>query len=31
MIVNTNKDAEISEIVFDEKDYSEEWNEEMEA
>lgn len=31
MIVNTNKDAEISEIVFDEKDYSEEWNEEMEG
>jgi hypothetical protein len=31
MIVNTNEDAEISEIVFDEKDYSEEWNEEMEV
>ena len=29
MIVNTDDNAVISEIVFDEKDYSEEWNEEM--
>ena len=28
MIVNTNENAVISEIIFDEKDYSEEWNEE---
>ena len=31
MIVNTDKNAEISEIVFDEKDYSEEWNEEYDV
>ena len=28
IIVNTDKNGVISEIIFDEKDYSEEWNEE---